>query len=146
MEIVTNKANYSIKIDSSEAFVHMVVASIYDSSGLTVSKKSEVLSCLSRKKYLTHLPLEELIDLSVILCRDLGRREVIEQSVDHLSDEVKMSLFAICLDLIVCNGHFDESELRFMIELGGKLGVGFDDAVRMIDLFCIKNYGNRYTD
>lgn len=141
MELVS-RASMFTEIDSSEAFVHTVVASIYDRSGVSELLRNEVILSLSKKKYLRHLHLEELIDLSMILCRDLGKREVIEQSVEFLGDHVKSSLYAICLDLILYNGHFDENELQFMIELGHLLGFGPDDSVRMIDLICIKNYGN----
>jgi len=132
--------------DSSEAFVLTVVASVYDRSGIPDSLKRELFLLLSKKKYLQHLHLEELIDLSFILCRDLGKREVIEQSVAFLSEEMKAYLYAICLDMILINGHFDESELNFMLDLGRSLGIGMEESIRMIDLLCIKNYGNRYDD
>ncbi|MGE0044853.1 MAG: tellurite resistance TerB family protein [Hyphomonadaceae bacterium] len=123
-----------------EAFLTILFAAVTADGELAPIEHEELLALTHRSRALKTLKSHQLADLNVrIIERMRGSESVLRDACAALPTDMRLSVFAHALDLILADGELNEDEADFLNALILGLGLGREDVERIATVIEQKN-------
>ncbi len=123
-----------------EAFLCLILASAAADGSVSPEEQEEIRAIAHRSRTLKSLSENELAEAnSVVLQRRKDRADWLKQACEVIPQEMRLSLFAHCLDIALADGALVQSEADYLEELVGVLRLSPGDAELVTKVISMKN-------
>lgn len=135
------KSNVEIN-DEKEAFFATVFACMAVDGEISQEEQVELMGILSKKQIFRNTNIRSMVEKTVKLFQQVGgSMPLIEIAAPKISDNLKLTLFATCADLVLADGVVNQAEKNLMESLQKLLSVDAANAEKVIEVIIIKNKG-----
>lgn len=123
-----------------EAFVAVLLAAVTCDGDLAAIEHEELLALAHRSRALMSLTTRQLSELNVkVIGRLRDEEEALAQACAAIPEEMRLSLFAHALDLVLADGDLNQDEADFLNALILNLNLDRDGVERVADVITLKN-------
>ena len=123
-----------------QAYLCVLLSAAYADGQVASEERSEIQALAIRSRTLKSLSKNELADLnSTIEARLNDRPEALLEACEALPQEMRLPLFAHCVDIVLADGELVKAEADFLNQLVQILNVDGDDARRIVEVLLLKN-------
>ncbi len=123
-----------------EAYLCLLLSAAYADGKLTCEERQEVTALAMRCRTLKTLSRQQLAHANAIVnerlrCRPRGMQE----ACYVLPMDMRLTLFAHCVDIVLADGELAQSEATFLDSLVQMLELNIDVARQILEVMFIKN-------
>ena len=123
-----------------EAFLAVLLSAVTVDGELAALEHEELLALVHRSRALKSLSPVELAELNVKIFNRLREEpEALTAACAAVPEDMRLSLFAHVLDLILADGDVNEDEADFLNPLILRFDLGREDVERISDVLLAKN-------
>lgn len=123
-----------------EAFVTVLLSAVTCDGDLAAIEHEELLALAHRSRALMSLTTKQLADINEkVLARLRDEEGAFEQACAAIPEEMRLSLFAHALDLVLADGDLNQDEADFLNGLILRFNLMADDVRRITDVLVLKN-------
>ncbi|MFZ4601643.1 MAG: TerB family tellurite resistance protein [Caulobacterales bacterium] len=125
-----------------QAFVCLLAAAAAADNVLAAEEAAEMDALYKRSRTLKLLPPKDLMTVkSEVAYRLKDRQNAVQEACETLPDDMRLPVFAHCLDIILSDGDLVPSESDFLKRIVGFMGL---DPVKVQDIVKILYQKNMY--
>jgi tellurite resistance protein len=124
-----------------QAFVCLLVAAAMVDEKLTAEEQSEIEALFKRSRTLKLIQKDLMMAKQVAVSRLKDRPNAVQEACETLPDDMRVPVFAHCLDIILSDGDFVEKEKEFLKKVVGFFGL---DPVKVQDVTKVLFLKNQY--
>ncbi len=132
----TRKSDWTIP----QAFLCVLLSATVADGHLDAEEHNTVMALISRSRALSSLNANELAKANDIVNERLRTRSNgLQEACQSLPQEMRLSAFAHCVDLILADGELLKSEAEFLQRLMGMLEIDETTARTVMEVLLAKN-------
>jgi uncharacterized tellurite resistance protein B-like protein len=103
-------------------------------------EKNEIQALCLRSRALKSLGAATLAQANVEVAKRLKERpKGLQEACETLPGDMRMPVFAHCVDIILSDGELLQPEAEFLSKITEYMGIGKTDAQRIMEVMLIKN-------
>jgi uncharacterized tellurite resistance protein B-like protein len=123
-----------------EAYLCLLVSAAYADGELAPEEHEELIALAHRARTLRSLSRNDLAAANdTVNDRLRNRPDALQEACDALPNEIRLSVFAQCVEIVVADGELMKSEADFLETLLPMLDIDTDVARRIMEVMLIKN-------
>lgn len=123
-----------------EAFIAVLFAAVTCDGDLAALEHEELLALAHRSRALKSLSTKQLADINVkVAARLRDDRTALVGACDAVPEEMRLSLFAHAMDLVLADGELNQDEADFLNGLILNLRLDREGVQRVADVITLKN-------
>lgn len=125
-----------------EAFMGLILSAAFADHELAEEERQEIAALVKRSRTMKRLSDAELAAVNQTVNKRLQERENgIEEACQALPNDMRLSVFAHCVDIVLADGKLLPSEAKFLNEITHMMAL---DPDRAKDVMSVIMYKNRY--
>lgn len=132
----------AVEIPPEESVAAVMLATIGADGHISESEVDGFLAAVNRLKMyqrMTGGEFKRIIDKLMALLNRNGPHKLMELAAGSVPEDLKATTFAICLDLVLVDGHLDSEEEALIERLQGALHIPDGLASKILDVLALKN-------
>ncbi len=123
-----------------EAYLGLIIAAAFSDGDLAPEERQEIAALVTRSRTMKRLSQGELARTNqTVNERMQSRQNGLEEACLALPSDMRLSVFAHCVDIVLADGELRQSEADFLNRITGMLSLRPDDAKRVLTAIMIKN-------
>lgn len=123
-----------------EAFMCLILSAAVADGTFAPEERSEVAALAKRSRVLKSMnPAELEAANAVVKKRSESRPEYIREACEALPTDLRLSVFAHCVDIILADGELQQSEADFLNRMIAHMAIAQVDAERIMGVLLVKN-------
>ncbi|MEL7479952.1 MAG: tellurite resistance TerB family protein [Pseudomonadota bacterium] len=123
-----------------EAYLCLIISAAFSDGDLAPEEKQEIAALVTRSRTMKRLSQSELAKVNqTVNQRMQERKEGLEQACQALPSDMRLSVFAHCVDIVLADGELRQSEADFLNRITEMLTLDADDAKNILTAVMIKN-------
>jgi uncharacterized tellurite resistance protein B-like protein len=123
-----------------EAFLCCILASAAADGSMSVEETTEVLALARRSKVLKKLDQAALAKANQEVKKKMNDRpKAVQEACESLPTDMRLPLFAHCVDIVLADGLWHPAEADFLTRLVAYMRLDTADARRIIETMMVKN-------
>lgn len=123
-----------------EAFLCLLLSAAVADGVVTVEEQAEIHALARRSRALKTVAPNDLAAANAAVNQKLKQRpNGIEEACGSLPTDMRLPVFAHCVDIILSDGELVQSEAEFLNKITGFLGIDAADAKRVMEVMLVKN-------
>lgn len=123
-----------------EAFLCLLLASAMADGVMSSAEQMEIAALSRRSRTLKHLDGAQMAAINATVKQRLDTRpDGLREACEILPDDMRLSLFAHCVDIVLADGRLAPVELQFLNHIIGLLRIEPAEGKRMVEALLIKN-------
>lgn len=123
-----------------EAFVCLLLSAAMSDGNVSIEESAEIAALTRRSRALKHLNGLQLHAINVVVKERLEKRpEGLLEACEILPPDMRLPLFAHCIDIVLADGRLLPPELHFLDTIMGFLRIDPADGKRMMEALLVKN-------
>jgi uncharacterized tellurite resistance protein B-like protein len=125
-----------------QAFIALLVAAAAADDKLTAEEQFEMEALFKRSRTLKLLPQKDLMMAKQVVAQRLKERQTaIQEACETLPEDMRLPVFAHCLDIILSDGDFVPSEVDYLKKIVGFMAL---DSAKVQDVTKVLFQKNLY--
>jgi uncharacterized tellurite resistance protein B-like protein len=130
------KSDWSIP----EAYMCLILAAAFCDGELASEEKQEIAALVMRSRTMKTLPAAELAKVNVTVNERMKvRPTALEEACNALPPDMRLSVFAHCVDIVLADGELRQSEADFLNRATTFLRIDADKAKQVLAAIMLKN-------
>ena len=123
-----------------EAFMALHLAAANADGKISAEEQAELMALAQRSRALKSLQPQQLAQMGGVVQQRLhDRPDGLQQACESLPTDMRLTVFAHCVDLILADGELHSAEADFLNKITAYLGLQRADAERIQQVMLIKN-------
>lgn len=123
-----------------EAFMALHLSAVSADGRLSEEEHAELFALARRSRVLKTYTQDQLAQVNTTVSQRLSQRsEGLVEACESLPHDMRLTVFAHCVDLILADGELHENEADFLNKITAYLGIDRSDAERIQQVLLIKN-------
>ncbi len=123
-----------------EAFMCLVLSAAYADHQLAEEEKQEIAALIRRSRTMKRCTQAELATINQsVVGRMRDRKNAIQEACQALPMDMRPSLFAHCVDIVLADGQLVPSEAEFLNTITGYMGLPAERAQEIQRVILMKN-------
>lgn len=124
----------------SEAFMCLIVSAAYADHELADEEKQEIAALVRRSRTMKRHTPAELAQINQTVNKRLREREnALQEACQSLPHDMRISLFAHCVDIVLADGKLLPTEATFLNTITELMGLDADRAKEVMTVIMHKN-------
>lgn len=139
-ELVSDFPDHQSDWSIPEAFICLILSAAYADGRVTSEEEEEIRAIAHRSRTLKSLDENELAEANRnVLRRRADRPDWLKEACEALPHEMRLSVFAHCLDVTLADGSLVTAEAEYLEQLVECLDVDPQDAETITRVILLKN-------
>ncbi len=123
-----------------EAFMALHLSAVSVDGRLSEEEHAELFALAKRSRVLKSYTQDQLAQVNTIVSQRLSERsEGLVEACESLPHDMRLTVFAHCVDLVLSDGELHEKEAEFLNQITAYLGLDRENAERIQQVLLIKN-------
>jgi uncharacterized tellurite resistance protein B-like protein len=123
-----------------EAFLGLLLSAAMADGVMSPEEYAEIAALTRRARTLKHLTPAELAATNAAVKQRLDTRpDGLREACEVLPEDMRLSLFAHCVDIVLADGRLLPVELHFLNHIIGLMGINPAEGKRIVETLLIKN-------
>ena len=123
-----------------EAFVCLLLSAAIANGDCSIEERAEIESLSRRSRALKSVSASQLAKANAIVCQRLdGHPDGLREACESLPAEMRLPLFAHCIDIVLSDGLLAPSEVGFLNRIMTFMEIDPCDGRRVMEVLLIKN-------
>lgn len=123
-----------------ESFMCLILSAAIADGNFAPEERSEIGALAKRSRVLKSLtPAELEATNAVVKQRSETRADYLQEACESLPTDLRLSLFAHCVDIILADGELQQSEADFLNRIIAFMTIPQVDAERIMGVLLVKN-------
>ncbi|MEZ5938775.1 MAG: TerB family tellurite resistance protein [Hyphomonadaceae bacterium] len=123
-----------------EAFLALLLSAAGADGKVSAEEQNELFALAGRSRALKSMDQTQLAQANAVVSQRLAERaNGLEEACQALPTDMRLTILAHCIDLVLSDGDFHKAEADFLNAITGHLGVDQADAERIMQVLLIKN-------
>lgn len=123
-----------------EAFLCLILAAAMSDGVVSPEEQAEIAALSRRSRTLKHLDGAQMAQINAVVKQRMDTRpDGLREACEILPEDMRLALFAHCVDIVLADGRLLPVELAFLNTIIGLLGIVPADGKRMMEALLIKN-------
>lgn len=123
-----------------EAFMALHLSAVSADGRLSEEEHAELFTLARRSRVLKTYTQDQLAQVNQIVSQRLNERsEGLVEACESLPHDMRLTVFAHCVDLVLSDGELHEKEAEFLNKITAYLGLDRENAERIQQVLLIKN-------
>lgn len=123
-----------------ESFLCLLLSAVSVDGVFAREEQEEVKALLMRSRALKSLNQSQLAQANAVIQKRLAeRKNGLEEACGALPSDMRLPVFAHCVDIILSDGNLHPVEADFLNRITAMLDLPADDAKRVMEVLLIKN-------
>jgi uncharacterized tellurite resistance protein B-like protein len=142
LEELTKQFNQQRHTDWSvhEAFLCLLLSAAVADGNIAAEEQSEIYALARRSRALKTVPAGKLAAANAVVEKRLqGRPNGLQEACESLPLDMRLPVFAHCVDIILADGALLPVEAEFLNKITAFLGIDPADAKRVLEVLLVKN-------
>ncbi len=138
------RPNQTLGVEPRESVAGVMLATIAADGHIADSEIDGFNAAVARLKIYQQMngqDFRRMIDKLFGLLNRTNPQELLKMSAQTVPAELRDTTFAICLDLVLADGHLDREEELVIEALQASLGISDDFATKALQVLMVKNRG-----
>jgi uncharacterized tellurite resistance protein B-like protein len=137
------QATYSYKpVNEQEAWIGIFYAIMAVDGNVADSEIDTMSKLVVFKKWFTNVPLIDYYRNAQFANQKIGNKGLIDACIPLISPELKATLFALCMELVMADGTLEDKEQEIIKVIAESLNMDPDLTKNIVEVMMIKNNGN----
>lgn len=125
-----------------EAFFAVIFAGTAADGEISEEEVQELVSILTKKQMFRNTDIRAIYNKTIKIFRSVGSAiGMIDIAAPKVSNEMKETLFATCVDIVLADGLVQAKEKEFVEKLKTALSISDEKAEKIVEVIIIKNKG-----
>jgi uncharacterized tellurite resistance protein B-like protein len=136
------RANFKPVSDWSivEAYVCLLLAAASVDGKVTAEEQGEIIALARRSRVLKSVDGKQLVQANAVATeRTRNRPDGLKEACESLPDDMRLSIFAHCVDIVLADGALLPVEADFLNRITAYFNLAEVDARRVMEAILIKN-------
>lgn len=141
-KVFGSKESRPTEIPPEESIAGVMLATIGADGHISESEVDGFMAAVNRLKVYRQMSGSEfkrIVDKLMGLLNRSGPQKLMELSAGTVPPDLKATTFAICLDLVLVDGHLDDEEEALIDRLQAALGIPDALATKILEVLALKN-------
>ncbi len=123
-----------------EAFLCLLLCALGADGRVTAEEQQELMALTNRSRALKSLNPQQLAQANQTVGQRIANRpNGLEEACQSLPSDMRLTIFAHCVDIILTDGELHQAEADFLNRITTYLGLEREDAERVTQVLLIKN-------
>lgn len=123
-----------------EAFLCLILSAAMADGMISPEEQAEIGALTRRCRTLKHLDQAQLAAVNATVQKRLQTRpNGLREACESLHEDMRLSLFAHCVDIVLADGRLLPVELHFLNHIIGLMSIPPDDGKRIMEALLVKN-------
>jgi uncharacterized tellurite resistance protein B-like protein len=123
-----------------EAFLCLILSAAAADGNVAVEEQAEIYALARRSRALKSVAPNQMASLNNAVNQRLNSRpDGLREACDSLPGDMRLPVFAHCVDIILADGALLPIEADFLNKITGFLGIEPEEAKRVMEVLLIKN-------
>lgn len=123
-----------------EAFMCLLLSAATADGRLTQEEHTEITALAGRSRTLKQMSPQQMADANAVVGQRLATRpNGLEEACQSLPSDMRLSIFAHCVDVILSDGELHQAEADFLNKITAFMGIEQKEAERVMETLLIKN-------
>ncbi|MDP3459908.1 MAG: tellurite resistance TerB family protein [Hyphomonas sp.] len=130
------KSDWSIP----EAYMCLILAAAFSDGELAPEEKQEIAALVMRSRTMKTLSQTELAKVNATVNERMkARPNGLDEACNALPDDMRLSVFAHCVDIVLADGELRQGEADFLNKVTGLMRLDPEKAKQVLTVVMLKN-------
>ncbi|MEO0883140.1 MAG: TerB family tellurite resistance protein [Pseudomonadota bacterium] len=128
--------------DIPEAYLCLIIAAAFADGDLAEEERDEIAALVKRSRTMKRLNADGLARANQVVNRRMAERGAdlsAEQACQTLPMDMRLSVFAHCVDIVLADGELHPTEATFLNQITAWMSLDAEDAKNVLTSIMIKN-------
>ncbi len=123
-----------------EAFMGLILSAAFADGDLAEEERQEIAALVRRSRTMKRLSGSELATVNQTVNQRMNERpNAIEEACQALPTDMRLAIFAHCVDIVLADGKLLQAEAEFLNQITEKMGLDSDRAKEVMSVIMQKN-------
>ena len=123
-----------------EAYMAIILSAAFADGELAPEERQEIAALVMRSRTMKRLDQAELAKVNAIVNERLkARPEGLKEACNSLPSDMRLSVFAHCVDIVLADGELRQAEADFLNQVTALMHLEADKAKQVLTVIMLKN-------
>lgn len=123
-----------------EAYMAIILSAAFADGELAAEERQEIAALVMRSRTMKRLDQSELAKVNAIVNERLqSRPEGLKEACSSLPSDMRLSVFAHCVDIVLADGELRQAEADFLNNVTSLMRLDADKAKQIMGVVMVKN-------
>tara|TARA_R110001599_G_scaffold39343_10_gene120231 strand:- start:1742 stop:2263 length:522 start_codon:yes stop_codon:yes gene_type:complete len=123
-----------------EAYMALILSAAFSDGELAPEERQEIAALVMRSRTMKRLDQSELAKVNATVNERLqSRPDGLKEACNSLPSDMRLSVFAHCVDIVLADGELRQSEADFLNKITSLLRLDADKAKQVLTVVMLKN-------